>query len=72
MSIKVKKVTALITQTRYVEIEITTDDGYDMPLSIDDCISLNSDIHANPDRYIGETEWVVDEQVVKNIEFVEV
>jgi len=51
-----EKATFTITRTETVEIEISVEEGHDMPETIEDIISLDSEIKNNPLIYVHDLQ----------------
>lgn len=70
MEANVKKVTALVKQVRYMEIEISEHLGFDMPRNIDEVVELHNAIKNDPSTYItNEAHWDLELQEVTDIKF---
>ena len=62
-----KKITFRLHQSRFVDVVISEEDGYDMPETIKDCIEWEHAIQASPTEYVNEGDWEVDENAVQDL-----
>ena len=64
-----KKITYRLHQSRFVDVTISIEDGFDIPETLKDCIEWEHAIQNNPTEFVNEGEWVVDENDVKDLEW---
>ena len=70
MEAKVNKVTALIKQVRYMEVEISYELGFEMPTTIDEVVELHNSLKDSPGDYITDvSRWDLEEQTVTDIKY---
>ena len=51
MSINIKCIKMLVKRTTYTMVEVSEDNGYDMPLTLEEVISLAEEMKSNPVRF---------------------
>ena len=70
MEVKTKKITFTITKTETIRIEVTEENGFDMPKTIKEIITQDCDIKCNPLGYVdNNNNWEVGEIEVSDIEY---
>lgn len=75
MKVQPKKIKFTLHQSRYIEIEISAENGYEMPDTLERCIEYHNDIQFNPEQFVEQEKqyincnWVVDENDVQDLEW---
>ncbi len=65
------KVKFTITKVEQIEVEISSENGFDMPETIQQVIDMDNEIKNNPKVYITNINgWVLDDMDVGKIEYI--
>lgn len=73
MKCEPKEIRYRVHQTRYVDVVISAEEGFDMPKTIDEIVSLANSIKGDPLEFTPENahDWVNDETYATDIEYLD-
>ena len=68
--VNLKKVTFTIRQVKTIEVEVSSNEGFDMPTNVPELISLVNDIQSSPCEFTDHnSEWELESSEAINIEY---